>query len=235
MDGHIEVEFIARRIVVIRIHRNRNPVDIAGEDGICLSVLFHDLGRVAEADRHLRQPVIVRIIEQEWVFPVHTDIVHAFGRTVYLHESTPPVIIFVEIRQAVMYPAAESERIPVDIVEHVVLIRIHYPHIMSVAGLHPVCFGDIIDHNLHGWITVFIFAYPVDDKITITSVDTVFITVYHQAVVIGITFQITELHIVVIIDPLHRNTVGRHRTQDIRITISVQVYIGRLVPCGSRR
>ena len=28
MDGHIEIELIARRIVVIRIHRNGNPVDI---------------------------------------------------------------------------------------------------------------------------------------------------------------------------------------------------------------
>ena len=133
-----------------------------------------------------------------------------------------------------MYPTAEGERVPVDIVEHVVLVRIHHPHIMSVAGLHPICFGDIVDYDLHGRITVFIFAHPVDDKVAVTTVDTVLITVYHQAVVIGISLQIAVLHIVVVIDPLHRNTVGRHRTQDIRITVTIQVYIGRLIPCGSR-
>ena len=87
-----------------------------------------------------------------------------------------------------MYPAAEGERVPVDIVEHIVLIRIYHPHIMTVAGLHPVCFGDIVDYDLHGRISVFIFAHPVDDKVAVTAVDTVFITVYHQAVVIGIAF-----------------------------------------------
>ena len=84
---------------------------------------------------------------------------------------------------------------------------------MSVAGLHPICFGDIVDYDLHGRITVFIFAHPVDDKVAVTTVDTVLITVYHQAVVIGISLQIAVLHIVVVIDPLHRNAVGRHRTQ----------------------
>ena len=96
---------------------------------------------------------------------------------------------------------------------------------MPVAGLHPICFGDIVDYDLHGRITVFIFAHPVDDKVTVTTVDTVLITVYHQAVVIGIALQIAVLHIVVVIDPLHWNTVGRHRTQDIRITVTIQVYI----------
>lgn len=65
----VEIELLARAVVVIQVDGDRNPVDASRQLHVVVGVgqrrVFHVRRGVQKADRHLGQPVLVGIVEKK--------------------------------------------------------------------------------------------------------------------------------------------------------------------------
>ena len=180
---------------------------------------------ITETDRHLRQPVIVLVVKKKRVLPVVTEIGNVRHPVVGFQKYALTVVVGQEITAAHPVPGFDGILVPVDIVEHTVVVGIQEDHVMRHVLTATSIPGVVVGNHLQIGVIVSIVIIPVDHQIILSPVGTVAVTVDHQAVAIGISFKIPFLHIIVIINPLHRQITVDDRPQHIRIPVTVQIDI----------
>ena len=94
------------------------------------------------------------------------------------------------------------------------------------------CLGS---EHLHGRVARIISTDPIDNQVSVATILPVFVPVNHQTIVVDVSFQITLLHVIVVVNPLDREAVCRNRAQYIRVTVVVEVNVSRLLPHRSGR
>ena len=153
----------------------------------------------------------------------------------YLHESRLTTIVLIEIGQTATIPTLKSKVIPIDIIENIIMVQIEHYHIMSVRPYFPCTFFRVFNDNLHICFSISVCIYPVDNQISLTSVNTIPVTVNQQAVVYHITFQVTFLHIAIIVQPQDRDVIVGNGLYGIRLAVSVQIQVLRFITNRWRR
>ena len=150
----------------------------------------------------------------------------------HLQENTLPTVVLNEVGSATKFPRLQLHGVPVNIIEYLITVGVHHPHVVSVwRHLISFCFR-VFHQQLHVGDTISVAVTPFDDQITCPTVNAVFVSVYQETVTVGITFQIPVLHIVVIIDPKHRNAVGCYTFDCIGVAVTVKIDILNLVSYG---
>ena len=143
-DRAVEIELVARRIVVIEIESDGNPVG-SSFDLILFETggLGFGIGRriVQHTDSHFGQTVAVGIVKQERILPIDPQILHPVGGSMDFDEGRIAVIVSVEIGNAVFFPTFEFHHVPVDVIELSVAVGIEHDHIMAVGPSALSLFG----------------------------------------------------------------------------------------------
>ena len=222
----VDIEIVARRIVVVQIDGDRYPIGPAGNLLLLESVgLSRRIGlrRIDNPDRHLRQSVAVGIVEQERILPVQPQVFHLIGRRMYLDKGRLPAVIGIKIRDAVLLPAFEQHRVPVDIVEHPVAVGIQHDHVVPVRPSPRDALFRILGDQLQVGPAVAVQVGILDDQV----VNAVLVAVDQQAVVVEIAFEVAFPHIAVVIEPQHGNIVPRDAADRIRLPVPVQIEVLR--------
>ena len=225
MQGHVEIEIVPGSIVIIHVDAHGEPSHpslILRPGHAFLLRLRIRQRRVAEAHRHLREPVPVIIIEQERILPVVAEVLHLRGEPVGLEENTVAAVVGIEIGNTVLFPAQQIEFAPVDIVEDSVPVIVQDEHVVpGLASTDGIIHDQLhVRHAIPGQVREF------DDKVVFP----VLVPVDQETVVDRIPFQVPFFHVAVIIQPEDGHTVGDIGLDGILTAVAVKIHELRVLP-----
>ena len=89
-----------------------------------------------------------------------------------------PTIISIKITDSNLIPTFELHCIPVDIIKYIIMVQIKHYHVMSIGPYFPSTHLRIFDDKLHISLSVTICIYPINNQISLATVNTISIAIY---------------------------------------------------------